>query len=280
MSLISMLRSAISRTIAKRCGFVLVVSALALFAASAAFAQANLTINLAVSPTNGLDANANLDYDATVTNTGSVDATNVVVTFTMNFQDLPISPPPSGNCLFTPGPANLTVVCKFDRIQENGGSHDFLITVHPTNTAPMDVTAVAQADGVGPVSGFVTSTITEVGLSEMQVTMTSTNPGKVGEALVYTVTVINIQDDDAQNVFAVLALPKNVTFVSATRGCTHATLVTCKLKEMAPGTGKTITVTVLPEVSGWTQATAGVRLTTPDRDPTNNSAATSVWINP
>ena len=268
------------RSIAKRGVFALALSTLVLFTASAAFAQANLTINLAVSPTSGLDANGNLDYDATVTNIGNSDATNVVVTFTMNFQDLPISPPPSGNCLFTPGPANLTVVCTVDRIQESGNSHDFLITVHPTNTAPMDVTAVAQADGVGPVSAFVTSTITEVGLSEMQVTMTSTNPGKVGEALVYTVTVFNIQDDDAQNVYAVLALPKGTTFVSATKGCSHATLVTCKLGEMGPGTGKTVTITVLPTVSGWTQATAGVRLTTPDRDPTNNSAATSVWINP
>ena len=207
------------RSIAKRGVFALALSTLVLFTASAAFAQANLTINLAVSPTSGLDANGNLDYDATVTNIGNSDATNVVVTFTMNFQDLPISPPPSGNCLFTPGPANLTVVCTVDRIQESGNSHDFLITVHPTNTAPMDVTAVAQADGVSPVSAFVTSTITEVGLSEMQVTMTSTNPGKVGEALVYTVTVFNIQDDDAQNVYAVLALPKGTTFVSATKGC-------------------------------------------------------------
>jgi len=260
--------------------FAITLVLLVVFTGMAAHAQANLSINLAVSPTNGLDSNGNLDYDATVTNTGNVDATNVTVTFTMNFQDLPISPPPSGGCLFTPGPANLTVVCTVDRIQESGGTHDFLVTVHPTNTAPMDVTAVAQADGVGPVSAFVTSTITEVGLSEMQVTMTSTNPGKVGEPLIYTVTVINIQDDDAQNVFAVLALPKGVTFVSATKGCSHGTLVTCKLKEMAPGTGKTVTVTVLPTVAGWTQATAGVRLTTPDRDPTNNSAATSVWINP
>jgi uncharacterized repeat protein (TIGR01451 family) len=247
---------------------------------AAAFGQANLTINLAVSPPSGLDANGNLDYDATVTNIGNVDATNVVVTFTMNFQDLPISPPPSGGCLFTPNAVNLTVVCTLDRIPESGGIHDFLITVHPTNTAPMDVTAVATADGLEPVNGFVTSTITEVGLSEMQVTMTSTNPGKVGEPLVYTVTVYNIQDDSAANVFAVLALPKNTTFVSATRGCTHATLVACKLGSMNPGQGKTVTVTVLPTVSGWTQATAGVRLTTPDRDPTNNSAATSIWINP
>ncbi len=268
------------RTTANRFVLVLALSTLALFMASAAFAQPSLTINLAVTPPSGLDANGNLDYDATVTNIGNGDANNVVVTFVMNFEDLPISPPPSGGCLFTPGPSNLTVVCKVDRIQESGNSHDFLITVHPTNTAPMDVTATAQADGVSPVSAFVTSTITEVGLSEMQVTMTSTNPGKVGEPLVYTVTVYNIQDDDAQNVFAVLALPKGTTFVSATKGCSHGTLVACKLKEMGPGTGKTITVTVLPAVSGWTQATAGVRLTTPDRDPTNNSAATSVWINP
>ena len=277
---LTVFRTTMIRTIIGRCVLALTLSTLVLFTASTASAQPSLTINLAVSPTSGLDANGNLDYDATVTNIGNSDANNVVVTFVMNFQDLPISPPPSGGCLFTPGPSNLTVVCTIDRIQESGNFHDFLITVHPTNTAPMDVTATATADGVGPVSAFVTSTITEVGLSEMQVTMTSTNPGKVGELLVYTVTVYNIQDDDAQNVFAVLALPKKTTFVSATKGCTHGTLVTCKLGEMAPGTGKTVTVTVLPTVSGFTQATAGVRLTTPDRDPSNNSAATSVWINP
>jgi uncharacterized repeat protein (TIGR01451 family) len=110
--------------------------------------------------------------------------------------------------------------------------------------------------------------------------MTSTNPGKVGENLVYTVTVTNIQDDDARDVFAILALPKKTTFVSATRGCTRGTLVTCKLGQMSPGTSKTVTITVLPTVSGWTQATAGVRLSTPDRDFTNNSAANAIWINP
>jgi len=155
-----------------------------------------------------------------------------------------------------------------------------VIAVHPTNTGQQDVTAVAHADGATDVSASVTSTITEVGLTEMLVTMSSTNPGKVGEQLVYTVTVTNIQDDDARNVFAILALPKFTTFVSATKGCTHGTLAICKLGQMSPGTSKTVTITVLPTVSGWTQATAGVRLTTPDRDFTNNSAANSIWINP
>ena len=114
----------------------------------------------------------------------------------------------------------------------------------------------------------------------MQVTMTSTNPGKVGEAFTYTVTVTNIQDDDAQNVFAILALPKGATFVSGTRGCLKGILVTCRMGTMSPGTSKTATVTVTPTISGWNQATAGVRLTTPDGNFTNNAAGNSIWINP
>ena len=154
------------------------------------------------------------------------------------------------------------------------------VAVHPVDTAPQDVTATATSPNASSDSAFVTSTITGVGLTEMAVTMSSTNPGKVGEQLVYTVTVTNIQDDDARNVFAILALPKGTTFVSATKGCTHGILVSCKLGQMSPGTSKAVTITVLPTISGWTQATAGVRLTTPDRDFTNNSAANSIWINP
>jgi uncharacterized repeat protein (TIGR01451 family) len=259
----------------------LAVLTLALLFAGAAHAQANLVITqFQVSPTFDIDPGGNLTYTASVQNIGNADANNVVVTFTLTHDDLPISPAPSGGCLFTPSPVQLTVVCTLDRIQESGGTHDFIVVVHPTDTAPRDVTVVAQADGVSPVSAFVTSNIIEVSLSEMLVTLTSTNPGKVGEPLVYNVTVTNIQDDDAGNVFAVLALPKKTTFVSAPKGCTHGTLVTCKLGEMAPGTSKTVTITVLPTISGWTQATAGVRLTTADRDPTNNSAATSIWVNP
>ena len=59
---------------------------------------------------------------------------------------------------------------------------NLLVAIHPTNTPPQDVTAVATEAGGGTDSAFVTSTITAVGLTEMQVTMTSTNPGKVGEA--------------------------------------------------------------------------------------------------
>lgn len=264
-----------SHTTQKQAVLALAMLTLTLLVASAAQAQPTLTIGLAL----GADPNGEPQYTASVNNTSDFDALHLTVTFTLPAAELPISPAPSGGCLFTPGPSHLTVVCQLANLPAHQ-PHDFVIAVHPTNTGQQDVTALAQADGASDVSASITSQITEVGLTEMQVTMTSTNPGKVGEELVYTVTVVNIQDDDARNVFAILALPKKTTFVSATTGCTHGTLVTCKLGQMSPGTGKTVTITVLPTLPGWTQATAGVRLSTPDRDFTNNSAANSIWVNP
>lgn len=264
-----------SYSIARRCVFGFTMLLLPLFMAKAAPALTTLSVKL----TPGTDVNGEPTYTATVQNTGVFTTFNLTVTYTLPPGELPISPPPSGGCLFTPGPFHLTVVCTPAQQLAGGASQDFIIAVHPVDTAPQDVTATAT-DLTVSASDFVTSTITAVGLTEMQVTLTSTNPGKVGEPLVYNVTVTNIQDDDARNVFALLALPKLTTFVSATKGCTHGILIACKLGQMSPGTSKTVTITVLPTVSGWTQATAGVRLTTPDRDPTNNSAATSIWINP
>ena len=264
-----------SHSITKQAVLALALLTLTLFLGTVAHAQATLTMGLAL----GTDPNGEPTYTASVTNTSGFDAPNLTVTYTLPAAELPISPPPSGGCLFTPGPSHLTVVCQIANLNP-GQTHNFVIAVHPTDTSPQDVNAVAHEDGGGTASAFITSTITGVGLTEMQVTLTSTNPGKVGEPFVYKVTVLNIQDDDARDVFALLAMPKHTTFVSATKGCTHGVLINCKLGQMSPGTSKTVTITVLPTISGWTQATAGIRLSTPDRDFTNNSAANSIWVNP
>jgi uncharacterized repeat protein (TIGR01451 family) len=263
-----------SHTIA-RCILAITLLTLTLFVAGSAQAQATLTIGLTL----GSDSNGEPTYTATVTNTSNLDAPNLTLTYTLPPGELPISPSPSGGCLFTPGTVHLTAVCSIANLNPNQ-TVSFVIAVHPIDTAPQDCTAVATESGGGTASAFITSTITEVGLTEMQVTMTSTNPGKVGETFTYSVTVTNIQDDDAQNVYALLALPKGVTYLSATRGCTRNMLVVCRLGTMSPGTSKTVTVNVSPTISGWTQATAGVRLTTPDGNFTNNAAGNSIWINP
>jgi uncharacterized repeat protein (TIGR01451 family) len=256
--------------------FALVLFTLGLLATAAAHGQ--VPLNIGITP--GTDANGEPTYKATVINASqNQTAFNVTVTFTLPSGELPISPSPSGGCLFTPGPVHLTAVCSTPTLLA-GQSHDFTIAVHPINTAPQDVTATAKEAAGGTASAFVTSTITEVGLTEMQVDMTSTNPGKVGELLTYNVTVTNIQDDDARNVFSVLVLPKGSTWVSATKGCTKGVVVYCKLGQMSPGTSKTVTINALSTISGWGQATAGVRLTTPDGVFTNNAVGNSIWINP
>ncbi|HTS08714.1 MAG TPA: hypothetical protein VMP68_24310 [Candidatus Eisenbacteria bacterium] len=254
--------------------------ALSLFVTSiftpAALAQATLTIGLTL----GSDSNGEPTYTATVTNTSDLDAPNLTVTYTLPSGELPISPSPSGGCLFTPGYPHLVVVCSISNLNP-GESHDFVIAVHPIDTAPQDCTAVATESGGGEASAFITSTITSVGLAEMQVTMTSTNPGKVGEMFTYTVTVTNIQDDDARNVKAFLSLPTGAKFVSATKGCSHSgQAAICKLGQMSPGTSKVLTINVNPTISGWAQATAGLLFTTPDGHFDNNASGNSIWINP
>lgn len=263
-----------SRLLTRGCRIALSFVVVSFFA-TAAMAQATLTIGLTL----GADSNGEPTYTATVTNTSNLDAPNLTVTYTLPWGELPISPSPSGGCLFTPGYPHLVVVCSIANLNP-GESHDFVIAVHPVDTAPQDCTAVATESGGGTASAFITSTITGVGLTEMQVTMSSTNPGKVGEIFTYNVTVTNIQDDDAQNVNAILTMPRGAQFVSAPRGCTHGQGVVCKLGSMSPGTSKTVTIKVKPTISGWAQATAGMLFSTPDRDFTNNGAGNSVWINP
>jgi len=264
-----------SRVITRVCIFALTLIALTLLATTAMQAQATLAISLAL----GADSNGEPTYTATVTNTSNLDAPNLTVTYTLPAAELPISPSPSGGCLFTPGSVHLTVVCSIANLNPSQ-SHDFVIAVHPTDTSPQDCTAVATESGGGTATAFITSTITGVGLTEMQVAMTSTNPGKVAENFTYTLTVTNIQDDDAQNVFAVLVLPKGATVVSTSRGCTRGVVINCGFGRMSPGTSKTVTITVSPTISGWSQATAGLRFSTPDRDFTNNAVGNSIWINP
>src|SRR5882672_11382416 len=90
----------------------------ALFMVAAAHAQPTLTIGLAL----GTDPNGEPQYTATVT---SDVTTNVTVTYTLPAAELPISPAPSGGCLFTPGPFHLTVVCQANLTANQ--PHDFVI---------------------------------------------------------------------------------------------------------------------------------------------------------
>lgn len=270
-----------SQSLVKRCVFGLTMLLLTLLMANAAFAQASLSIGIQVTPTSETDAQGRITYTATVTNSGPGTANNLVVTFTMPYIELPISSNPS-SCVFTyNGP--LYATCPLGNVAPNGGQATASVVVYPTNVGNLFVTADAAESGGATATIQGGSTLTGVGIADVAVFLSTTpNPGQVGAPLTYSVTAYNIGDDDAQNVVVSLVLPPKVTFVSASKGCTHSvTLVNCKIGHMVVSGSKTVNLTVLPTLSGWTYATALLRgETVADPSALDNSAASRIWVNP
>jgi uncharacterized repeat protein (TIGR01451 family) len=270
-----------SYSITKRSVIVFTVLALSFFMANLAYAQASLSIGIQVTPTSEEDAQGRITYTATVTNSGIGVANNLVVTFTMPFTELPISSTPS-SCVFTyNGP--LFATCPLGNVAGNGGQATAIAVVYPTGVGNLFVTADAAESGGATASVQGGSTVTGVGIADVLVELTTNpNPAQVGSPLTYSVTAFNIGDDDGRDVVVSLALPPKVTFVSASKGCSHsATLVNCKVGHMVVSGSATFNITVTPLVSGWTFATALLRgESVADPSTLNNSVGSRIWVNP
>src|SRR3954462_14406936 len=133
---------AMSQAISKRSVLALTVVTLTLFITASAYAQPGLTIGLA----QGTDSNGEPTYTATVGNTSGVNMPVVTVTYTMPHAELPISPAPSGGCLFSYDSFHLFAVCTLTNLGA-GQSQNVTIAIHATDTGAQDVTALAQAAG-------------------------------------------------------------------------------------------------------------------------------------
>jgi uncharacterized repeat protein (TIGR01451 family) len=199
---------------------------------------------------------------------------------------IPISVTPNGPCAFNG--AGTQVNCALGSIPD-GTTATVTVVLHAITIGTKSATASASAAEADPTPGDNSHsdsvTLTEVGIAEMMVTLDDgPDPLNVGDTLTYTAVVTNVQDDDGQDVVLSVVLPFNVTFVSAEsdRGrCHHrGRLVTCKLGQFSPGTSSTATITVVPEISGYLHAVAGVASSSPDPSFANNSAAVRTWVNP
>ena len=245
-----------------------------------AFAQASLSMSLVVDPTFDVDINGNQTYTASITNSGT-DAHNLSVTFTLPGDDIPISGTPA-SCSFVPG-AQLTATCSLGTLLA-GDTTTAVVVVHPTIVSEKDASVAASESGGGTANASTNSQIIEVGISDVQLTLTdSPDPAQVGKKLVYSATATNLGDDDAGNVFITITPPTGVTLVSASKGCTRSgsgSLIICSIGSLSPGQSATVNLTVKPQASGWAYASAGVQLSTPDPSFANNSAAARTWVNP
>jgi uncharacterized repeat protein (TIGR01451 family) len=257
----------------------LAVLTLTLLTVSAANAQASLSIGLTVSPTSETDSNGRQTYTAVVSNAGPSAASNLVLTFTLPYFDLPISSTPS-SCVYTyNGP--LFATCSLGTLAA-GATVTAVSVVYPTNVGNIFVNADATESGGATATAQTGSTLTGVGIADVYIALTATpNPAQVGSPLVYGLTAYNVGDDDAQNVTVTLVLPPSATFVSAPGCVRSAATINCSVGSMAVTASKVFNITVTPTKSGWTFATALLRgETVADPSTLDNSAASRIWVNP
>ncbi len=103
-----------------------------------------------------------------------------------------------------------------------------------------------------------------------------------GSTLTYTLSVSNLGPAAASVVSLVDSLPDGVTFVSAVSSqgsCTNtATAIVCSLGALAVDANATVTLTVVPTLSGLITNTAIVTGTEPDAVPANNVATATTTV--
>jgi uncharacterized repeat protein (TIGR01451 family) len=104
---------------------------------------------------------------------------------------------------------------------------------------------------------------------------------RVGDMITYTLVVSNAGPDAAMGVTVVDTLPIQVTFVSASAGCTEASgVVTCAVGDLGVHEGTTLTIVVTASTEGIAGNVAVVGSDSDDPNPADNESAADVLINP
>jgi uncharacterized repeat protein (TIGR01451 family) len=135
---------------------------------------------------------------------------------------------------------------------------------------------ISQARATMDCSGSVTQEAAlSVGLTA------NPSPAKVGQALIYTLTVSNTGPSTASSVTAADALPAGLSLSSVTTSqgsCTGAASLSCALGTLAAGSSATVTITTLPSQAGTVIDSSAVNSGTPNPNAANNTASVSTVV--
>ena len=163
-----------------------------------------------------------------------------------------------------------------------------VITVRPTAAGTLVNQAVVSGIQPDPdLSNNMASATTTVAAAPATLAVTlvaSPVTGTVGQALTYTLTVTNSGPGPASGVVLTSAIPASATIVAAsqTQGTSSiaSSVVTTALGDLAAGGSATVTIVVIPTISGTLTTVASVTGNEPDPDPSNNSAMLSTPVAP
>lgn len=125
-------------------------------------------------------------------------------------------------------------------------------------------------------TAYTTSTSADLGVSLSD----NPDPALVNANLTYDLQLINYGPDTATGISAVLSLPSQASFVSATSGCSHANaLVTCSLVSLNSAANAAFQVVVKPSAAATLDASASVSSAVFDPVGSNNVSGTSTVAN-
>ena len=252
-------------------------------------ASADVAITKSASP-GTFSAGQAASYTLTATNNGPSDAQAVTVTDTLpSGLTFSAAVPSQGSpCTQAAG----TVTCNLGPLPAGAKATVIInVTVNPSTSGTVTNTATVASTTPDPDLSNNTDTVVTpvtpvtpvppVVSADMAITkIGAPNPVFNGNALTYTLSVVNNGPSSAQAVTVSDPLPAEFAFgsVSTTIGtCTQSSgTVTCDLGTMAAGAKATVTIVGTahpgtPAVSFTNTAT--VSSTTPDPDPANNSAS-------
>ena len=212
-------------------------------------------------------------YTLNVFNNGPDAATNVIVTDTLPVGVTPVMVTPSqGTC----DPPAATITCNLGSMPEFEEATVEIAVTAPNVTGEITNTASVSASEPDPNPSDNTAsedtTVVPPGADLSIFKVADPDPAPPSSELTYTLSVLNFGPDDATGVTATDTLPPEVTFVSASAGCTHSSgVVTCALGELAGNDSTEATITVAtPPTPGTVSNTATVAGNETDPDTTNN----------
>lgn len=219
-----------------------------------------------------------LTYEITVDNKGPAVATNVVVVDNLAAGLTFLSASPGCN---NPG----DVECSLGSIAINSSETiTIAVNVDSIVSGAIENTAFVTSDTAEANPGDESTTISTGTSEQADLAISksdSHDPAFVGEVLTYTTAVENLGPSEATDVVITDALPTEVSFISASAGCTHPGNVICGLGTLANGESKTvdIVVSVNSSLPGSITNQADVTSSSADSNPANNHAAEVTIIN-
>ncbi len=241
-------------------------------------------IDLAVAKVGSADpviVGATLVYTVTVANLGPATATGVVLTDTLPSGAVLGSATPSQGTCAGSGP----LVCNLGVIA-NGGSATVIVTLAPTVAGTARNTATVAANE--PDANAANDTAIEETLVEAWADLGVTKavqPGtvRVGEALVYTVTVSNAGPSAATGIVLTDTLPGGVSLGSAVPSqgiCWGTGPLVCTLGTIASGSSAAVTIVVTPATAGTLENAVTAAADEPDPNSANNAASVTKLVAP